>query len=371
MSSQPIYSGTLPAEQLRIQAKCFHPSGTFVEFKKEEVEQSVPERFEQIVRRYPDRLAVKTKAQSLTYDELNKAANRMARAILTQRGEREEPIALLLDTDASMMTAMISVLKAGRFYVSLDPSQPRTRSFYILEDTRAGLIVTNAKHLAFAEELAQHELRVLDVDATDAGLSDANPGLAIPPDTPTWIICTSGSTGQPKGVVQNHRNLLHATMKRTNAFRICAEDRLTLLNRAVMTIYSSLLNGACLYPFDVKEYGVTELAAWMIREGITLYHSSASLFRQFVGTLTGKEEFSKLRLVRLASESVTKADVDLYRNHFSSNCIFANGLASTETGTSLLYFIDKSTAIPTNTVPIGYPLKDIEILLLDDSLSSF
>ena len=78
------FFANLPPEQQAIRAKCFHPTGAFVEFKKEEVEQSIPDRFEQQVARYPDRVAVKTKADALTYAELNQAANRVAHAILDQ-----------------------------------------------------------------------------------------------------------------------------------------------------------------------------------------------------------------------------------------------------------------------------------------------
>ena len=78
------FFANLPPEQQAIRAKCFHPTGAFVEFKKEEVEQSVPECFKQQVARYPDRVAVKTKADALTYAELNQAANRVAHAILDQ-----------------------------------------------------------------------------------------------------------------------------------------------------------------------------------------------------------------------------------------------------------------------------------------------
>jgi non-ribosomal peptide synthetase component F len=63
----------LPPAQQAIRAKCLHPSGNFVEFKKEEIEQSIPARFEEIVRRYPDRIAVKTAHHSLTYAELDAA----------------------------------------------------------------------------------------------------------------------------------------------------------------------------------------------------------------------------------------------------------------------------------------------------------
>ena len=76
------FNRNLPPEQEAIRAKWFHPTGNFVEFKKEQIEQSIPERFEQQVARYPVRIAVKNKNQTLTYDALNRRANRVAQAIL-------------------------------------------------------------------------------------------------------------------------------------------------------------------------------------------------------------------------------------------------------------------------------------------------
>ena len=97
-SSKPQF--TLPPEQQAIRGKCFHPSGKFVEFPIEDVETSIPERFERIVRMYPDRLAVKSAHQELTYAELNNWANQIAHALLAYSDKQEEPIALLLETDA-------------------------------------------------------------------------------------------------------------------------------------------------------------------------------------------------------------------------------------------------------------------------------
>ena len=85
MSTLSSHSTDLPPEQQVIRAKCFHPTDNFIEFNREEIEQSIPDRFEEQVRRHPDRLAVKANSEQLTYDELNKAANRVAQAILAPR----------------------------------------------------------------------------------------------------------------------------------------------------------------------------------------------------------------------------------------------------------------------------------------------
>ena len=92
--------------------------------------------------------------------------------------------------------------------------------------------------------------------------------------------------------MQSHRNVLHFVMNYTNYFHISVEDRLTLLfncsvNGGAHDVFTALLTGAALFPFDVREQGLSQLADWLIKEEITIYHSVPTLFRHFVDTLTG------------------------------------------------------------------------------------
>ena len=108
----------IPEKQRGIRAKCVHPTGTFIPFPAEAIDQSITERFEKQVRAYPNRLAVRTRRHVFAYDELNRAAaNRLAHAIVGQRGRKEENVALLLEHGALAIVAILGVLKAGRFYV--------------------------------------------------------------------------------------------------------------------------------------------------------------------------------------------------------------------------------------------------------------
>jgi amino acid adenylation domain-containing protein len=360
------------SRQQSIRAKCFHPTGRFVEFKKEEIEQSIPDRFEKIVRMHPDRLAVKTRNHQFTYDELNKAANRVAHAILAQRGKEEEPIALILENDAPMIVGALGVLKAGKIFVTIDPSNPRARNAYILEDSQVNLIVTNNKNFYLAKDLSQNPLPLINIDERNASLSNEASGVSISADALAFILYTSGSTGQPKGVLRNHRNELHYTMCYTNAYRICPDDRLSLLGshgsgQSIMSIWRALLNGASLCPLNLKEEGLAYLAEWLIQEEISILYVGVAIFRHFIGTLTGVERFPKLRLIRLASEPVSKSDVELFERHFSTDCLLANGLAISEAGIIRECFIDKRTSIGGSMAPLGYPVEDKEILLFDEA----
>ena len=236
------------------------PTNPFTVFPPDAIEQSIPARFEQQVRQSPDRLAVKTARHALTYEALNRLANRVAGAILARCGRGEEPVALLFEQGAPLITAILGVLKAGKIYVPLDPTFPRARLTSMLADSQSRVIVTNTGTLPLAQALAQHGCQVLNVDDGASLLSTENLALPLTPDTLACIFYTSGSTGRPKGVVHSHRTVLHAIANYTNRIHVCADDHLILLYScsaigAVKDTFYALLNGAALYPFDVKEEG--------------------------------------------------------------------------------------------------------------------
>src|SRR4029077_10560179 len=174
----------VPPEQQAIGYKCFHSSGTFVEFPVEEINQSIPDRFEKIVAAHSGRLAVKTNQAELTYTERNRQPNRVAHALLERHGSTEEPVLLLFDNAAPMIASIIGVLKAGGIYIPLDPSFPILRQRQILEDTAAGLIVTDSNNRSLAVELAAGKLTLVNIDELDGSGADDNPRPRAGPDAP-------------------------------------------------------------------------------------------------------------------------------------------------------------------------------------------
>ena len=355
----------LPPEQESIRGKCFHPSGTFVEFEQEEIEQSIPERFEKIVRKHPGRLAVKARASSLTYAALNQAANQIAHAILIQSGGKaEESIGCLLSTGAARSAAMLGVFKAGKIYVFLNPSFPEGRIKFMLRDSQSTVILTDNDHLSMAKGFVEDGVRLINVDDLDSSLSINNPGVFISPTAYAWISYTSGSTGQPKGVVQNHRNLLHLFMTQTNELHICSEDRLLTLTSSAGEVLLAILNGASIFPVNIQKEGMAGLSDWLMQEEITVYNSVPSIFRQFANSLRGDERFPKLRLIRFTGEALYRADVDLYRKYCCESCIVVNRLSSNEVPAFRQYFINHSTVLTDSVVPVGYAIGDYDVVLI-------
>ena len=339
-------------------------SAAKVEFKDEALEETIPGRFEQYVRRYPDWIAFKTRRKTLSWDALNRAANRVARTVLGTFQNRERPIALLVDQESSIVAGM-GVLKTGGFYVPLAPSHPRARNNYILTETEAALILTDRNHLALATELAQTNYQIINIDELDPGLSTENLGLPISPDAFAYIAYTSGSTGEPKGVVNTHCRVIHG-IGHDKRFKLGPADRFTNVGSSESNAFYALLSGAGSFPWYVKEEGLAHLADWLVQEEITVYRSGPRVFREFVSTLTGKEEFPKLRAINLAGEPMRRDDVEVYKKHFSSDCLLINTLGTREVGPFRVYVIGKETEIIGEIVPVGYAMPDKEVLLLDN-----
>jgi len=358
----------------------------FVEFSKETAEQSIASLFEEKARLHADRLAVKIGEKILTYGELNRAANRVAYAILQARPfhpvsssgttnlqfleAHADPVAVFLEQGIEAIIAALGLLKAGKVFVLINPNDPHTRNEFILKHAPVRVVITNQENLELANELSLPDCKALNINRIIEGVENDNVRLSILPTDPALLVYTSGSTGQPKGLIHSQQSLLHDILDKTNLMRISPRDRLSLLSwgtgQAIKLIFTALLNGASLYPYNLKREGVTHLAAWMIRERITLHTISAPICRSFLELLKGDETFPDLRVLRTASDTIYPEDIARMKKHFGPHCFYINALASNETGTICAFVMNNSTPTDMVRVPIGYPMGDIKIKLLDD-----
>ena len=349
------------------------PASGFIAFGDDEIEQSIPERLAKQVRAGGNRVAIRSDRELYTFDSLNRTANRLAREILARRGSTEEPIVLFFDHGAAVLVAIMAVLKAGKFYVALDASYPRDRLNYILRDCGAKLIVTDANNIAVVREICQDALDVIDFTNPDVSLPDHDLAALAKPDSLAVLLYTSGSTGQPKGVMHTHRNVLVDVRNLTNGWGVSAEDRWLLhtsvgFANSVRAIFSSLLNGASIYPYDIKASGFGELSNLLVTHQITIIRTVPTTFRNFVGTLEREQKFPSVRVLSVGGEPMLRDDLHYFNRHFLGHCVLAHSLGPTECLTVCWALIPHGTHIADTKLPIGYPLKDKEVLVLDENL---
>jgi len=253
----------------------------------------------------------------------------------------------------------------------LTPRLPVARLETLLEDSQANLILTNRLNAPLAREAAGAAATPLLVDSLGGHLSEHDLELAIAPDALAYILYTSGSTGVPKGVVQNHRCVLHNVMKYTNGVHIAEDDRFSLLGSydvgaSASNIFGALLNGASLHSYDLTLHGFTNLPAWMADERITVCHATPQVFRRFAGALSVSRGADTLRLLRLAGETLAQSDLEIYRQCCSERTLLLNSLGTTEMNIVRMFFADHRTSCDGPVVPVGYELPATEIVLLDE-----
>ena len=331
---------------------------------------TVPQRFEAMALRYSNRLAVRMRNDVLSYSELNRRANRIASAILAKRGVGSEPVALVFNQNVDAVAALLGVLKAGKFYVVIDPSTPATRVSWIMDDAGVGLILTNQlNHNATEKFTRKRDLLILDDLSPNA--STENPELCIDLESLLALRYTSGSTGTPKGVVKTHANVGHRLLNGRKMICPTSDDRFTLLHyigygAAEFHLYQSLLNGASLHLFDLKTDTVQDLAKALANEQISIYHSTPLVFRDLAQKLPDQSVFPKLRLLHISGAPITKFDYELYWRKFSGNTLLQVGMGSTEASGICWAIVDRTFSFPLTGSPVGYPVHGKKILMLDE-----
>src|ERR1700758_5296108 len=172
-------------------------------------DKSVPALFEEVAAAHPDKVALVFQNRRLTYCELNAQANRIARQLKGTGIGSESLVGCCIERSIDYIVAILGVLKAGAAYVPLDPTYPKDRLDFLLEDTRTPVIITQT-HLV-SGVLSGRPVRLLVIDDTHAASSpgeDANLGPAPGPTNLAYVMYTSGSTGRPKGVMVEHRSIV-------------------------------------------------------------------------------------------------------------------------------------------------------------------
>ena len=340
----------------------------FSPFPREALERPIIHRFREQVAAHPHRPAVEWDGTTLEYAELAGRASRVAARVRAGAGEEPAAVALLLPQGIDLIVAMLGVLEAGDWYVPLDPAESPERLREQIARAEARLVLASAPTKAAAIAGADSACAVARVDAPNELGAVAPVAMRQDPGLLAYVYFTSGTSGTPKGVMDTHRNVLHNVLRYTNALRLCADDRLTLVQAAhfsgaVSNVFGALLNGACVLPYDVSRDGAgAPLARWVRRTRPTVFHSVPSLFRSLC--VPGMH-FDSVRTVRLEGDSGAPADAERFAAHFAPGSVLVHGLGATETGISRQFFLEHGERVAGDVLPVGRAVADVEVDVRD------
>jgi amino acid adenylation domain-containing protein len=327
-------------------------------------EKRIHELFEEQAEKSSHVIALVHEDQRLTYAELNARANRIARFLIDQGAEPGSNIAILLDRSIDMVCAQLAALKCGAAFVALDRYAPIERQTFIIEDCKAGILLTdNGQRLVEVDGVNRfniEDLRLSEYPSTN---------LAIPwrRDAAFYIMYTSGSTGQPKGVITPHRAIGRLALNNGWA-NLSSGDRFAYMSNpawdaSTMEVWPPLLNGACVVVIDQPvALAPEELKQRLQAQDVNAIWFTVGLFNQYADILAETlQQFSYLLVGGDALDPRIIARV--LRDNPPKRLI--NGYGPTETTVFATTYEIAEVQDDAKSIPIGRPISNTSIYILD------
>ncbi|WP_165374563.1 MULTISPECIES: non-ribosomal peptide synthetase [Sorangium] len=327
----------------------------------------IHELFEAQAARTPDAIAAALGGEALTYRELDRRANRLARRLAARRAGPDLRVAVLVERSLRVLVALLGVLKAGGAYVPLDPSTPAERLRFMLEDAAASVLLGEPEQvarLAFCGEVL-----CLD-DERGAPSDDERPAARVAATDLAYVMFTSGSTGRPKGVAVPHRGVVRL-VRDTNYVAFGPSDRVAhasslAFDASTFEIWGALLNGACLVLVSRETLLSPEaFPAFLRREGVTLLFLTTALFHQLARANPGAFQGLSTLVVGGDVLSPTLSGEVLEQ---SAPERLVNGYGPTENTTFSTAHVVRAVPEGAARVPIGRPVSNTRVYVLDRRL---
>jgi amino acid adenylation domain-containing protein len=273
-------------------------------------EATIADLVEAQVQRTPDAVALVGGEESLTYAQLDQRANRLARALQAEGVGPEAPVAVLLDRSVALAVCLLAILKAGGACMPLEPGQPPARLAQMVADAAPPLVLSSGRLRPLLGELAQSVLLVDRDWPQIAGRAASRPPRAASPDGLAYVVFTSGSTGDPKGVMLHHRGLVNHNLAVAELYGLAPGDRVLQFcsigfDVSIEEIFPTWEAGATvvLRPEQQPVLGDSWLR-WLERAGITVLNLPTAYWHEWVRDLQrlGRRVPERIRLVIVGGE---------------------------------------------------------------------
>ncbi|MHC4429507.1 MAG: non-ribosomal peptide synthetase, partial [Planctomycetota bacterium] len=325
----------------------------------------------------PESTAIVFGERTLSYGELNAAANRVAHYLLRLGAGPETVVGLCVPRSPEMLIGLLGILKAGAAYLPLDPEYPGDRLAYMLAKAEVPLLLTRGRPVEIPYGKAQ-VVRLDDDQERIAEESSANPRVAVNGENLAYVIFTSGSTGEPNGVQVTRRALAHYTEVARDLFTLTPEDRLLQFaslsfDTAAEEIFPSLAAGATLV---LREPGMIDSVQDFLSRcdatGVTVLDLPTAYWHELASALSaGQAELpSRIRLVLVGGEHALADRLQAWHRAVGSGVRLMNGYGPSET-TIVATFADLTEADGSegDEVTIGRPIAGARVYVLDDEMN--
>jgi amino acid adenylation domain-containing protein len=337
------------------------------------------ELIEEQAEKRPEQIAVSGSTGRLSYGEFNARANQLAHFLRSRGVGRNERVGICLDSSAELAVALLAVLKSGAACLPLDPNYPKDRLRYMLDDSRARVVITDEGRLPAAVPEGCEVVLLAGAKKVISAQPQTNLESDVTAEDIAYVIYTSGSTGKPRGVLLKHAGLANYNANAARMYAMTPKDRVLQFcsisfDIAIEEMFIAWLSGATLV-MKSKDMplAVPEFLQWTEQQGITVLDLPTAYWHEWV------HEFSQLtnvvptglRLVIVGGEKPVSQAYAKWVSSAAKRVRWINTYGPTETSICATAFepqYESGAAIPEN-IPIGRALPNVQVYLLDADLN--
>ncbi len=327
--------------------------------------------FELQVEKTPKNIALQFQGESMTYGELNVKANKVARLLKNNGVQTRDIIGLLTGKTFETIIGMLGILKAGGAYLPIDVNYPEKRISYTLESSKAKLLLTLKE---FKDSVYNDTITFVYIEDIDTIADISNPKQVNTPNDLCYVLYTSGTTGNPKGVMIEHRNVVRLLFNDKFQYDFGEEDVWTMFHShcfdvSVWEMYGAFLNGGKLIIIPTETARDPEKYLHILHENnVTVLNQTPTAFYNLAGEAKKQGiQLPKIRYVVFAGEALSPLKLkDWHKNQPNAKLINMYGI--TEVTVHMTYKEIGTYEIQNGISNIGRPLHTGSIYLLDENL---
>ncbi len=330
---------------------------------------SLPQWFDRTAQQHASNIAIVCGNEQLTYAQLQQHTHQFAHYLIQQGVKPGDRVAVCLDRNLHLMTAILGVISAGATYVPLDASYPEERLRYILDNANINIGITRS-HLTANLPASVQWIQWDESRVAIAQQPVTAPQVPHDPERLLYVIFTSGSTGKPKGTSVHHCSEINLLNWYINQFGMNASDRFLLLSAVGFdltqkSLFGPLMCGATLVIPDFQEYDISAIQQVIARENITWINCAPSAFYPLQDERFQWQDLQTLRYLFLGGEPINLPRLAHWLRQ--SRCQLVNSYGPTEcTDIAAWYAIDVERDISASALPIGRPNYNVRLYVLGD-----
>ncbi len=321
---------------------------------------------------FGDKEFIVTRHGSLTFSQVSSVSDHIANHLRLAIGEKNVGVGIFLRDPRQVIPCMVGVLKSSNYFSVIDHEFPQSSISSMVKDANIRVLIVSNESEVVIKKLVDPTVKLVNINSIDL-LSPVEPidPLYLPGD---WVqvMFTSGSTGLPKGAVEDYRYLTRSSYVKLLSYDLIHEDKVLQLSSLSYSgphtwVFAALVFGFTICYHPVKTEGFSGLVDWMREQKVTIFTGNPTTYRSFASLLSANDVFPSVTTVYLGGDKRLPNDILSIKEHFPKVKDIRLSYTGTEMQAVCSTMATFEEAMSIEVLPSGHPFDDIEVIIADEN----